>query len=236
VVIGLNTYEFSQPFGTTYSNEVYTQLSWLDSTLYSARMRGKSVWLLMHVPPGVYPSQCTIFSNGQINTVSLTWYPDYLTRFLQVLSAYPGVVTFTLGAHTHMDEYRIMSPGNVMEITPSITPYFYNDPAFKIFTFSQSTLAAVDYTVLNYDLSTDPAQFAPYYTFSKAYNMQGFLTNSLTGLYPLIQTDSTKQALYKNHYYSGNVYSGAFQPSWPLYWACIGNMDQQSFTTAVDSY
>jgi sphingomyelin phosphodiesterase acid-like 3 len=239
VVIGLNTYQFSQPFGLIYQSAINAQLDWLDQTLYSARSRGKSVWLLMHVPPGASYGQCAMTGN-QITTVQMWWYSDYQTRFLQILQSYPGVVTFALGAHTHMDEYRIMSPGSVLEITPSIAPYFNNDPGFKIFTFSQSSLAAVDYTVFNYDLAGLPAQFAPYYTFSSAYSMQGLLNNSLAALYPALATDAAKQALYRNHYYSGHAYSGAFNPildaNWPIYWAGAGNVDEQNFVSAVNSY
>jgi hypothetical protein len=41
LVIALNAYEFSQPFGALYSSAVNTQLAWLDSTLSSAQARGK---------------------------------------------------------------------------------------------------------------------------------------------------------------------------------------------------
>ena len=55
-----------------------------------------------------------------------------------------------------MDEYRIVSPGNLADTTPSIAPYFGNNPAFKVFTFSGETFKATDYTSLNYDLATMP--------------------------------------------------------------------------------
>ena len=112
------------------------------------------------------------------------WNQDYQTSFLQILSKYPGLITQTFVAHTHMDEYRIMSPGNLADTTPSIAPYFGNNPAFKVFTFSRKTLKATDYTSLNYDLATNPAQFNSYYTFSTAYSVQGLLNDSLAQLFP----------------------------------------------------
>ena len=138
------------------------------------------MWLLMHVPPGadIGTTAGNIDGNGHISnaTTTMMWNQDYQSRFLLILLRYPGVITQTLAAHTHMDEYRIMSTDNVIDIAPGITPYFGNDPAFKIFTFSRDTFKAVDYTSLNYDLATTPAQFNSYYTFSTAYSMQGFWT------------------------------------------------------------
>ena len=132
----------------------------------------------------------------------------------------------------------------MLDITPGITPYFGNNPAFKVFTFSPDTLKAADYTSLNYDLATMPAQFKSYYTFSIAYRVQGVLNDSLEQLYPELAMDETKQDFYRRGYFSGHNYTvpvgNAFYPitdtTWPIYWAGIGNMDEQSFIEAVNSY
>jgi len=73
-------------------------------------------------------------------------------------------------------------PGIPAGTTPSIAPYFGNNPAFKIFTFSQDTFKSTDYSIMNYDLATNPEQFNSYYTFSTAYFMYGFLNDSLLQL------------------------------------------------------
>jgi hypothetical protein len=143
-----------------------------------------------------------------------------------------------------MDEYRIMSSSDVLEITPAITPYFGNNPAFKVFTFSRDTLKSTDYSILNYDLTTNPEQFNSYYTFSAAYLVQGLLDDSLAQLFPALVTDNTKQALYRGHYFSGHNYTipvtNTFNPitdtNWPVYWCGIGNMDEQSLIDCVNAY
>ena len=172
MVIGLNTFEFSPFFGDTTSSAVTAELAWFDSTLASAQARGKKVWLLMHVPPGAdkYSTAQSVDTNGHITSATMMWNQDYQASFLQILSKYPGVITLTLAAHTHMDEYRILSSSDVLEITPSIAPYFGNNPAFKVFTFSHDTFKPTDYSSLNYDLATNPEQFNSYYTFSTAYS------------------------------------------------------------------
>ena len=148
---------------------------------------------------------------------------------------YPDVITLTLAAHTHRDEFRIMSPNHVLQITPSISPFFGNDPAFKVLTISQSTFIPIDYRSVNYDLATAPAQFNDYYTYSTAYAAQGPLDDSLTKLYPTLKTDTTKRALYTGHYNSGNN-SANFNPitpaNWPVFACGIEKMAQQDVIKA----
>ncbi len=246
MVIGLNTVMFSPSFGNAYASAVAAQLAWLETTLASARAGGKKVWLLMHVPPGAdkYSTAQSVDANGHITTATMMWNQDYQTSFLQILSKYPGLITQILTAHTHMDEYRIVSPGIPADTTPSIAPYFGNNPAFKIFTFHGETLKAIDYTSLNYDLATLPGQFNRDYTFSTAYLMQGFLNDSLLQLYPELATKNAKQQFYREHYFSGHQYSvpvgNTFHPitdkTWPVYWCGIGHMDEQGLINCVNAY
>ncbi|MBA4418194.1 MAG: hypothetical protein C0392_09845 [Syntrophus sp. (in: bacteria)] len=246
MVIGLNTFEFSPSFAGTTSDAVTAELNWFDSTLASAQTSGKKVWLLMHVPPGAdkYSTAQAADARGHITKPTMMWDQTYQTMFLQIISKYQGVITHTLTAHTHMDEYRIMSPGNVADTTPGITPYFGNNPAYKIFTFSSNTLKAIDYTSLNYDLGTMPTQFNNYYTFSTAYSMLGFLSDSLTQLYPQLFTNNTFQGFYWGSYFSGHNYSVPVgnefyqitSTTWPVYWCGIKHMDEQGLIVCVNFY
>jgi hypothetical protein len=143
-----------------------------------------------------------------------------------------------------MDEYRIMPHGDLLEITPSITPYFGNNPAYKIYSFANDTYKAIDFSSLNYDLATNPQQFNSYYTFSAAYSVQGFLNDSLAQLYPELATNSTKQALYRGHYFSGHNYSipvnKTLNPisdtNWRFFWCGTGKVDEQEFIKCVNSF
>jgi sphingomyelin phosphodiesterase acid-like 3 len=246
MVIGLNTVMFNYDFGDTFKSAVDAELAWFDSTLASAQAAGKKVWLLMHIPPGAdkYSTAQNVDDNGHITTATMMWNQDYQTSFLQILSKYPGLVTQMLTAHTHMDEYRIVSPGIPADTTPSIAPYFGNNPAFKVFTFSGDTFKATDYTSLNYDLAANPEQFNSYYTFSTAYLLHGFLNDSLMQLFPELAAENAKQQLYREHYFSGHNYTipvtNTFNPitdkTWPVYWCGIGHMDEQGLIDCVNSY
>jgi sphingomyelin phosphodiesterase acid-like 3 len=246
MVIGLNTFEFSPFFGDTTYNDVMAQLNWFDLALGSAQSRGKTVWLLMHVPPGAdkYSTAQAADPSGHITTATMMWNQNYQDLFLQKLAKYPGLIAQTFTAHTHMDEYRIMSPSDVAVTTPGIAPYFGNNPAFKVFTFSSDTLTATDCTSFNYDLGTLPGLFNSYYTFSTAYSMVGSLGDSLALLYPQLATDSAKQSFYRGSYFSGHNYSvpidGWFQQitdqTWPVYWCGIMHMDKQGLIDCVNAY
>jgi sphingomyelin phosphodiesterase acid-like 3 len=243
-VIGLNTEVCATP---PYGNDASAnaELLWLDATLATASDKGKKVWLLMHIPPGantVATAQAADAS-GHISpaTTTMMWNPTHQAAFLQVLAKYPNLITLELAGHTHMDEYRIMSPGNVLDITPGITPRSGNDPAYKIFTFSSNALKPIDYVSLNYSLAAAPAQFNSYYTFSASYAIRGLLGDSLAQLYPALATDNTKETLYRTYYFSGH-YLGSAPPnpitdrSWPLFRCGIGIMDKTDFITCVNSY
>ena len=249
MVIGLNTVLFSPGFPDTGS-AVAAELAWLDSRLASAKAAGKKVWLLIHIPPGAFlgATAQSVDNNGHITSATMMWDQNYQALFLQILSHYPGIISLTLAAHTHMDEFRILSSSDVLEITPSIAPYFGNNPAYKIFTFSHDTLKPTDYSSLNYDLTTMPEQFNSYYTFSTAYAMHGLLNTSLAHLFPELVTNNLKQAFYRGHYYSGynsatpvtypggNSYNPITDLNWPVYWSGIGNMGEQELIDSVNSY
>jgi hypothetical protein len=246
MVIGLNTVLFALP-GTTGSAVVAEEITWLGDRLASAKAAGKKVWLLMHVPPGadINSTAGNVDKNEPIATAAkMMMNPVYQANFLQTLAEYSGIITLTLAAHTHMDEYRILSTSDVLEITPGISPYFGNNPAFKVFSFSGDTLKPTDYRTLNYDLATNPLQFNSYYTFSAAYFMQGLLDDSLAQLFPALVTNNAKQALYRDHYFSGHNYSipvtNTVNPitdrNWPVYWCGIATMEQQELIACVNAY
>ena len=250
-----NTILFCQLFSSgqdANDSIVADELSWLDLKLKSAKDKGKKVWLLMHAPPGAdIGTTAGHVVNGQIQSqnTSMMWWPAYQSSFLAILAKYPGLISLTLAGHTHMDEYRILPSSGALEITPAISPWFGNNPAFKVFTISPDTLKPTDYSSLNCDLDTNPPQFNSYYTFSTAYSSQGLLDASLTQLTPVLVTNSAKQALYRGYYFSGNnsltpvtypPFGNSYNPitdtTWPVYWSGIGHMEQQAIIDSVNSY
>jgi len=244
MVIGLNTIAFSPSVQNTDGSEINaaevdTQLAWFDSRLAAAKAANRKVWLLMHAPPGADEGTTakSVQAHGHLASSTMMWEPNYQASFMQIISKYPGLIATTLAGHTHMDEYRIMSAGNVLEIVPGISPVFGNDPAYKIFQMDRLTFAPADYSSVHCDLSTSPGRFSDYYTYSDAYPLKGSLGKSLEALYPGLPADHAMQALYRGYYYSGNsVASPITDTNWPVYWGGIGIMWAQDLTNAVNSY
>jgi sphingomyelin phosphodiesterase acid-like 3 len=244
MVISLNTIAFSplvQNKDGSENNavEVDAQLAWFDAKLAAAKEAGKKVWLLMHAPPGADEGTTakSVDSTGHLANATMMWEPNYQATFMQTLAKYPGVITLALAGHTHMDEYRIMSADNVVDIVPGVSPCFGNDPAFKIFEINRNSLAPADYSSFNYDLAKTSAQFNSYYTYSEDYALNGPLGQSQQLLYPKLDTSNAMKASYRDHYYSGNnAASPITDTNWPVYWGGIGNMWAQDLTNAVNSY
>ena len=244
MAIGLNTIQFSPLVQNKDGSEndavvVDAELAWFDSQLAAAKAAGKKVWLLMHAPPGADEGTTarSVGADGHLASSTMMWEPNYQATFLQILAKYPGIIAMTVAGHTHMDEYRVMSSGNVAEIVPGISPCFANDPAYKVFMMDSFTKAPADYSSFNYDLTTMPGQFSAYYKYSDAYPQNGSLGNSLELLRPVLVTNHALQTLYRGHYYSGNNASNPItDANWPVYWGGIGNMWAQDLTNAVNSY
>jgi sphingomyelin phosphodiesterase acid-like 3 len=252
MVIGLDTNSFVD--GTPTNADANAELDWLNFQLAAAKNAGLKVWILMHVPPGAN-SQGTAQNAvkagtpGEVSeqTTEMMWDPGIQETFLQTLENHPGVVTLMLAGHTHMDEYRILSTGNVLEQLPSISPCFGNNPAFKVFTIGQTSLTATDYQSYYFNLNSAPlpTQFSSLYQFSVAYSAQGSLSSSLQQLYPLLAGNPTQQNAYTLYYDSGSTalipgtpvpWNPINSTTWPIFACTIGEMDELDYIQCVNTY
>jgi hypothetical protein len=240
MIIALNTFALS-PSITADTTMIDAQFAWFEVKLAQASAAGKKVWLLMHAPPGAVEDTTaqTVNGNGQITAATMMWVDSNQETFIGIINKYPGVIAMSLAGHTHMDEFRLMSPGNALAITAGISPYFGNNPAYKIFALDSLSLAPTDYSAVNFNLQAQPlpSQFSNYYTFSQAYDLEGPLAASLAVLFPTLIASNATQNQYRGVFYSGN---NALNPiinlNWPVYWCGIGFIDEQEFITAVNAF
>jgi len=262
VIISLNTIAFSTDADKTTAQVVKNELLWFKDQSMAARAAGKRIWLLMHVPPGVVLSDTAgkINANGLIsaNDVSMMWKDantnppiDTQSAFLEIISHMASYIDLTLAGHTHMDEYRTMFISNSLLITPGITPYFSNNPAFKILNFnSPNGIWPTNYDALNCDLAAvgDARKFKPSYTFWKTYvkpSPEEAIDRSLRELTPELKTDASRQQSYRENYYSGHnppPPTNNADPvpitdqNWPVFWSGIENLDREEFVEAANDY
>jgi 3',5'-cyclic AMP phosphodiesterase CpdA len=236
-IIALNTFALS-PSNTVNQTMIPDQFAWFDAQLAEASFAGKKVWLLMHAPPGAVESTTGALpnDNGQITLATMMWAENYQEQFMGIIAQYPGVITMSLAGHTHMDEFRLMSPGNALAITAGISPFFGNYPAYKIFTLDSVSLAPSDYSAVNCNVLATSAAFNNYYTFSQAYVLKGPLATSLASLFPTLNASKAAQNQYRGAFYSGNTAGNLITTlNWPVYWCGIGYMDETEFFTAVNA-
>ena len=246
MIVALNTFALS-PNNTVEQAMIQEQFAWFDAQLSQASSAGKKVWLLMHAPPGAVESTTGSTSNdinGQIAVATMMWAENYQEQFLGIIGQYPGVIAMSLAGHTHMDEFRLMSPGNALAITAGISPFFGNYPAYKIFTLDSVSLAPIDYSAVNCNLATS-SQFNNFYTFSQAYELEGPLATSFAELFPALIASNAAKMQYQGAFYSGNntdipntttKWNPITSTNWPVYWCGIGYMDEQEFFTAVNAF
>jgi sphingomyelin phosphodiesterase acid-like 3 len=249
LVIGLNSNSFIA--GQTNYSTGNAELTWLDSQLSSAQAAGQKVWILMHVPPGAYDQYiaqvAAVPSDVDASDALMMWDSGVQSTFMSTLQKYPGVVTMMLAGHTHMDEFRILPTGDVLEQLPGISPCFGNNPAYKVLTITQNTFTPTDYQSFDYDLALlpPPSQFGPLYQFSSTYGLQGSLGNSLQQLYPGVVSNQNMQNTYTLMYSSGSqsvnpITLSPWNPinevNWPIFACTIGDMDQADYVKCVNSY
>ena len=241
MILALNTTALS-PMSTADATMIADQFTWLEGKLAAARATGKKVWLLMHVPPGADENTTGQSPNdtGQIAAATMMWTQTSQATFMGILETYPGVIAMALAGHTHMDEFRLMSPGTPLAITAGISPWFGNNPAYKIFALDSLRLGPADYAAVNCNLESTPATFVDYYTFSRAYGLEGPLAASLEELFPTLQASSAAQKQYQAAFDSGNHSTTIPSPittmNWPVYWCGIGFMDEAEFVTEVNAF
>jgi hypothetical protein len=240
MIVALNTFALSLGI-TPDTTMIDDQFAWFEGKLAEASNAGKKVWLLMHAPPGAVESStgmpANYNGNGQITVANMMWVATSQDRFMDIIDKYPGVITMSLAGHTHMDEFRLMSPGNALAITAGISPFFGNNPAYKIFALDSVSLAPNDYTAVNCNLLPAPSQFGSYYTFSQAYALEGPLAGSLAELFPALLASSAAQTQYQGAFVSGNKAANSITgANWPVYWCGIGYMDETAFINAVNSF
>jgi sphingomyelin phosphodiesterase acid-like 3 len=238
MIIGLNTFALS-PGITADPTMIADQFLWFDAQLAKASLAGKKVWLLMHAPPGAVESttaQPPNEINGRITAATMMWTDSNQKTFMGIIEKHPGVIAMSLAGHTHMDEFRLMSPGSPLTITAGISAFFGNNPAYKIFALDRLSLAPFDYSVVNCNLLATPAAFSSYYTFSQAYELEGPLATSLPKLFSTLPASNAAKMQYQGAFYSGNnTFNPITSTNWPVYWCGIGYMDEQEFVTAVNS-
>jgi hypothetical protein len=92
--------DYDNSCGSSTQTPALDQPRWLGRTLERARAAGESVWLLMHIPPGIdgYDSAESV---ARCRPPVTFWQPELTIKFLQILREYGPTVQATFLGHTH---------------------------------------------------------------------------------------------------------------------------------------
>jgi sphingomyelin phosphodiesterase acid-like 3 len=232
-LVVLNTDFFSSSYKDTCAkgvNLAAEELTWLERTLETASRSGQRAWLMYHIPPGIDTYGTLQKGPCPLTPVSL-WSPEYLTRFRQILARFPGLVKLSFAAHTHRDELRLPPGGGYLHVAPAVSPVYYDNPAFAVFSYARASGDVADFKT--YELDLDPkrtggTQWALEYDFQQAYGQPAVDASTLREVLRGIHDDPAVRERYLTFY---PVSAGQPDlPHWLAYWCAARVFTPEDFT------
>jgi sphingomyelin phosphodiesterase acid-like 3 len=225
-IVVLNTVLWSRSYaicGSDSGDAGQGEMQWLSWQLYRAKTSGNKVMLMMHIPPGIDSYKSAHAGGGKAATEF--WQSQFFTQFLNLMKTYGSVVQIALAGHTHMDDFRVLSPGGsaspvAFRITPAISPIFGNNPGFSVLQYQTSTGEVSDIATYYLDLAGDgpDPKWALEYRFSTAYGYNTFSAENLQSLAATIRSDPSVRHLFAG-YYATSAPSPIKAENWQFY-AC----------------
>jgi sphingomyelin phosphodiesterase acid-like 3 len=233
-ILVLNTVLWSRSYaicGSDSGDAGEAEMQWLGWQLYRAKISGNKVMLMMHIPPGIDSYKSAHAGAGKAGTEF--WQSHFFTQFLDLMKTYGSIVQIALAGHTHMDDFRVLSPGDrtspiAFRITPAISPIFGNNPGFSVLQYQVGTGEVSDIATYYLDLAgggADP-KWALEYRFSSAYGYNTVSAENLLSLAAAIHSDPSVRHVFAG-YYATSAQSPIKAENWQFY-AC----SETQFTTS----
>jgi len=144
----------------------FGQFAWLRRCLENAAQRGRSVWIVGHIPPG-------------IETFAYTplWMPLYVEAYLELVQdpVLGNIIAAQLFGHVHADEFRLLpnapaGAGPVL-LTGALSPVFNSNPSFRLVEYDAESGRLLGVQVYWAKLTTggEPLQWEFGYELTQAY-------------------------------------------------------------------
>ena len=211
-LVVLNTVFFSPNYtdrcGKGRGDPGKKQLAWLERTLDRARVEGKSVWLLMHIPFGI--DVFSTLQQGRANVPVEFWLPGYSDPFFALMRLHESRVRVIFSGHIHMDTFRILrgpddQPIVFNHVAPAISPVYGNNPGYQIFRYRRKGGIIADYATfylanLTAGNAEAPGQWKQEYAFNQAYGLNGVDKVTLQQLARKVATNPAISREYARFY------------------------------------
>ncbi|KAL6074607.1 Sphingomyelin phosphodiesterase [Balamuthia mandrillaris] len=141
------------------------------------------------------------------------WYQPYEDRYLSLVTEYADVIRNQLFAHYHTDNFRVniaaknaTPPQPSISLMSSISPAHFNNPSFRLYSYSRSSSQIVDYIHYYADLHDanilKKAEWVPEYRFREAYNATAVTTENYLQIYDTFHLNSKSYRQYMNYLYT----------------------------------
>jgi sphingomyelin phosphodiesterase acid-like 3 len=214
-----------------------TQLAWLRNQLEQAESAHESVILAYHIPVGV-DVYATL--QGFLNHVVQFWQDDDTLNFENIVKQYASTIKIILSGHIHRDTFQIIRQDEKLAVpvsfTPSISPIYGNNPAFKIYTYEPTTLTIKDFETYYLPITTpeitDPWKVE--YSFNSIYQKSCQNCDLITGMNNL--TPRGESASFFKQFYGVSVpaQSAALDRVWnPYYWCDVSAISNSEYFECI---
>ncbi|KAK2909997.1 acid sphingomyelinase-like phosphodiesterase 3b [Channa argus] len=156
LVLNTNLY-YDQNKLTVDMDDPADQFSWADQVLTEAATNKEKVYIIGHVPPGVFEKKR-----------NKPWFTSkFNQRYLELIRKHHSVLLGQFFGHHHTDSFRMFynsegSPISVMFISPGVTPWKTtlpgvedgaNNPGIRVFEYDTQTLVVKDIVTYYLDLT-----------------------------------------------------------------------------------
>lgn len=176
-LLGLNTnLYYSQDKLTKGLPDPANQFMWLSNQLESARKKNEQVYIIAHVPPGIFEL-----------VEGMSWfYAEYNKKYLEVLEKYSDVIAAQLYGHEHTDSLRVQfdkegKPIGALFLSPAVTPWKStlpgvgaNNPSIRLFQYDRENGVLKKYiqyylNLTEANMKGDPTKWVKEYDTSDVY-------------------------------------------------------------------
>lgn len=137
-LIAMNTVPFSyKAKGKNLENITNAEFAWLHAQLQAAKDKHEKVFIAMHIPEAI-----DIYATLHTRLFRLftLWKTADVERFQSEIKAYAPQIAGIFAGHLHSNWVQILTVNDheiPQIVTTSISPIFGNDPAFRVYSYTE---------------------------------------------------------------------------------------------------
>ncbi|GMT31295.1 hypothetical protein PFISCL1PPCAC_22592, partial [Pristionchus fissidentatus] len=176
-------------------------LTWLISELLDSERKGEKVHIIGHIPPG--DDYCL---------------KGWARNFYEIVNRFENTIAAQFYGHTHYDEFQVYyensnpagRPTHFNFITPSLTTFSFNNPAYRIYTvdggYKEASYTVLDAETYTTDLNeanskNQEPKFFLEYSAKKDYSLSDLSPASWNALIDRLAVDDDLFKKFHRYYY-----------------------------------